>query len=125
LTGSITLANANLFHNHPLLRSTRVLCSPARSRVGRFAIITSAADTNRHKIIIMPVRNHTLDAPPRCHPSSPQTVLQCQRRPAQPLQNQERHPSLSCCTIICSRTLTRHTTTSPSQTSCQHAASPL
>jgi len=47
---------------------------------------------------------------------------QCQRRPAQPLQNRERHVSLSCCTIICSRTLTRPTTASPFQTCCQHTA---
>jgi len=35
LTGSITLAKTNLFHSNFLLRSTRVLCSPARSRVRR------------------------------------------------------------------------------------------
>ena len=64
------------------------------------------------------MRSHTLHTPPHCHPSSPQTVVQCQRRPAQPLQN----PSLSCCTILCSHTLTRHTTASPSRTSSQHAA---
>jgi len=35
LTGSITLAKTNLFHNNPLLRSTWLLGSPARSRVRR------------------------------------------------------------------------------------------
>jgi len=123
LTGSITLAKTNLFHNNPLLKRTWVLCSPAHSRVRCCAIITSAAsDTKRHKITIAPVRSHPTHTPPCYCPSSPQTVVQSQRQPAQPLQNQETHHSLSCCTIICSHTLTRPTTASPSQTSCQHTA---
>ena len=90
------------------------------------AISASAtSDTKRLKTTIVLVRSHLAHAPPRYHPSSPQIFVQCQMQPAQPLQKQERHASLSCCTVLCSYTLTRHTTASPSQTSCQHAAFPL
>ena len=46
------------------------------------------------------MKSHPPHAHPRCHPSSTQMLVQDQRRPAQPLQNQKRHTSLSCCTVL-------------------------
>jgi len=79
LTVSIPLANASIFHNNPIFRSTRALYSTAHSRVRHcghhhFWYLTYQETQSYH------CSREKSPAPPCYHPSWPQTLIQCHRQ---------------------------------------------
>jgi len=107
-------------------RPAPLTCS-FQSQTPRPALLLLPKIPRDTKLPLAPVTSRPPHAPPRCHPRSPQTAVQCLMPPThtQSLQNQNRHTSLRSHTIFCSYTLTWSAAASPSQTSRQHAAPPL
>jgi len=123
LTISITLAKTNLFHNNPLLRSTRVLRSPARSRIGRcghhrFCYLRYQETHNYHYAREKSPSPHSSSLPPQLISNScpmPQVFLKA------PAKLKE-----TCLTDLLHNTLLSHAHLAHNcltfWTSCQHVA---